>query len=217
MCDSTFLEECAPLATIKPVTDFLDDTDQVRFLAANNTEVPVIGAVVLNFSLGNSSFPVPFIVTNGSMSQPIIGFNVIEHFIVMGSSDTVVTSLQNAISNVSVGSINTLVTLISENFEDSDCVGILKSTKTVVIPAKGVRRIKCRVKGDVRGSDLSFICSAPLNGDWDSDLEVTHSLGEIVRGRTPSVNIEIRNNNNNNNIQLIKRFYMDTEDSVQQR
>ena len=60
--------------------------------------------------------------------------------------------------------------------------------------SKGVKRIKCRVKGDIKGVDLSFICSAPLNGDWDSDLEVTHSLGEIVRGRTPNVNIEIRNN-----------------------
>ena len=194
MCDTAWLDEHAPSAELKPVTDFLEDDEQVRFLAANNTEVPVVGAVVLNFSLGHCTFPVPFIVTSGSLSQPILGFNVMEHVIRMGSPDTVVSSLQKAMSNVSVGSLNVMVSIVSRNFEDSDCVGILKCTKTVTIPAKGVKRIKCRVKGDIKGIDLSFICSAPLNGDWDSDLEVTHSLGEIVRGRTPNVNIEIRNN-----------------------
>ena len=194
MCDTEWLDARAPSAELKPVTDFLEEDEQVKFLAANNTEVPVVGAVVLNFTLGHCTFPVPFIVTSGSLSQPILGFNVMEHVIAMGSPDTIVSSLKKAMSNVSVGSLNVMVSLVSRNFEDSDCVGILKSTKTITIPAKGVRRIKCRVKGDVRGSDLSFICSAPLNGDWDSDLEITHSLGEIVRGRTPNVNIEIRNN-----------------------
>ena len=194
MCDTMWLDEHAPSAELKPVTDFLEENEQVRFLAANNTEVPVIGAVVLNFSLGHCTFPVPFIVTSGSLSQPIIGFNVMEHVIRMGSPDTVVSSLQKAMSNISVGSLSTMVSIVSRNFEDTDCVGVLKSTKTVTIPGKGVKRIKCRVKGDIKGVDLSFICSAPLNGDWDSDLEVTHSLGEIVRGRTPNVNIEIRNN-----------------------
>ena len=95
---------------------------------------------------------------------------------------------------MAVGSINVMVNLISQNFEDNDCMGVLKNMKKVVISAKGVARVKCRVKGDVKGMDLSFVCSAPTRGDWDEDFEVTQSLGEVVRGRTPNVIIEIRNN-----------------------
>ena len=192
MCDEDYLSEHAPEAEIQPVTDFLEKNEKVRFFAANNTEVPIIGAVVMLFTLGKVSFPVPFVVTSGSMSQPIIGFNVMEQIIVSGNPDTLVSSLHHAM-NVSVGTVNVMVKLIAQNFEDSDCVGVLRSTKTVIIPAKSVRRIKCRVKGDVRGVDMTVICSAPMCGEWDEDLEVTQSLGELVRGRTPNMNIEIRN------------------------
>ena len=193
MTDHEWVCENVPDAEIRPVSDFLEQDEQVKFLAANNTEVPIIGAVVLDFTLGDCSFPVPFVVTSGSLSQPIVGFNVMEHIIRSGNPSTLVSTLQQAM-NVSVGQINVMVDLISQNFGESDCTGVLRSTKDVVIPAKSVKRIKCRVKGDVRGSDLSFICSAPLDGEWDEELEVTQSLGEIVRGRTPNVNIEIRNN-----------------------
>jgi transposase InsO family protein len=192
--DSEWVSTFAPNAVVRPVSDFLEPDEQVEFMAANNTEVPMVGAVILEFKLGDSSFPVPFVITSGQLSQPIIGFNVMKHMICSGERDTVISSLRDAMGDVAVGKITVMVNLISRNFEDTDCVGTLKSTRNILIPAKGVARIKCRVKGDVRGMDLSFVCSKPLVGDWDSDLEVTESLGEIVRGRTPHVNIEIRNN-----------------------
>ena len=193
MCDEEWVSENAPGAEIKNITDFLERDEKVNFLAANNTVVPIVGVVVLEFSLGDCKFPVPFVITSGSMSQPLLGFNVMEHMISLGNSDTMVSSLHSAM-DVSIGTINTFVKLISRNFEDSDRVGILKCTKKIIIPAKTTTRVKCRVKGDVRGTDLSFICSAPVSGDWDDELEVTQSLGEVVRGRTPNVKIEIRNN-----------------------
>ena len=184
----------APNAVVRPISDFLEPDEKVEFKAANNTEVPMVGAMILEFALGGSKFPVPFVITSGKLSQPIIGFNVMMHLIRSGERDTLITSLRDAMRNGALGKITVMVNLISRNFEDTDCVGTLKSTKNVLIPAKGVVRMKCRVKGDVRGMDLSFVCSKPVAGDWDSDLEVTESLGEIVRGRTPHVNIEIRNN-----------------------
>ena len=136
-------------------------------------------------------------ITTGTLANPIIGFNVVEHLVSSGNPDLVVSLLQKAMTNVSVGTINVMVDLIHRNFEDDDCVGVLRSAKKVVIPPKGVARIKCRVKGDVKGMDLSFVCSAPTKGDWDEDLEVTQSLGEIVRGRTPNVILEVRNFSSN--------------------
>ena len=192
--DDEWLSTNAPNAVVHPLSDFLEQDEKIEFLAANNTEVPVRGAVVLEVVMGSEKFLVPFIVTTGTLVHPIVGFNVIEHLISSGNPDMVIASLQKAMTNVSVGTISVLVELISKNFEDSDCVGVLKSTKNVVIPPKGVSRVKCRIKGDVKGMDLSFVCSSPTTGDWDDDLEVTQSLGEIIRGRTPNVIIEIRNN-----------------------
>ena len=161
MCDKAWLSSHAPGVEMKPVADFLEQGEEVKFLAANNTEVQITGAVVLDFTLGTCSFPVPFVVTEGSMSQPLLGFNVMEHIVSLGSSDTIVSSLHQAM-NVSVGTVNVMMKLISQNFEDTDCLGVLRCTKNVTIPAKGVVRVKCRVKGDVRGADVSFVCSAPV-------------------------------------------------------
>ena len=128
MCDEEWVSENAPGAEIKNITDFLERDEKVNFLAANNTVVPIVGVVVLEFSLGDCKFPVPFVITSGSMSQPLLGFNVMEHMISLGNSDTMVSSLHSAM-DVSIGTINTFVKLISRNFEDSDRVGILKCTK----------------------------------------------------------------------------------------
>ena len=50
---------------------------------ANNTDVSIEGAMTLDFSLPNSkqNFLVPFIVTKEPLSNPILGFNVVEHLL----------------------------------------------------------------------------------------------------------------------------------------
>ena len=193
--DMEWLSLYAPDAVLRPITDFLEQEEKVEFLAANNTVVPIKGAVVLEFTLGHRKFPVPFVVTSAKLSNPIIGFNVLTHVVCSGDTEMVVSSLREAMDGeVTVGKIGVMVDLISRNFEETDCIGVLRASKNVKIPPKGRVHLKCRVKGDVRGTNLSFITSAPTSGEWDEDLEVTHSLGELVRGRTPNVTVEIFNN-----------------------
>ena len=86
-----------------------------------------------------------------------------------------------------------MVSLVEQNIIDDDFLGDFLAVKNCIVPAKGTVRIKCKVKGDVKGLDLSFVCAAPLTGDWDESLEVTEALGELKRGRTPHVNIELTN------------------------
>ena len=45
----------------------------------------------------------------------------------------------------------------------------------------------------MKGMDLEFLCSEPCVATWDEDLVVTESLGELKRGRTPHVIVEVRN------------------------
>lgn len=191
-----WVQENFPDSEIRPISDFLeseDDRVKVKFTAANNSEVFMIGVVVLNFSIGDHSFPVPFLVTESALTQPIIGYNVIEYFIRTSEPDDVIRLLVNSSRGVDAGKIKGMVNVVNQTVVDDDFLGDLRALKPCVIPPKSVARIRCRVKGDVKGLDLMFLCSEPLVADWDDDLIVSESLGELVRGRTPHVNIEVRN------------------------
>ena len=194
--NSKWVQENFPDSEIRPISDFLESDDEkvkVKFTAANNSEVFMVGVVVLNFSIGDHSFPVPFLVTDSVLTQPIIGYNVIEYFIKTSKPEDVISLLVNSSHGVDAGKIKGMVNVVNQTVVDDDFLGDLRAVKPCVIPPKSSVRIRCRVKGDVKGLDLNFLCSEPLVADWDDDLIVSESLGELVRGRTPHVNIEIRN------------------------
>ena len=189
-----WLRTMFPAVKVRPISDFLEGGEGViKFTAANNTEVAMVGCVVLHFTMGGKTFPVPFLVTEAELSQPIVGFNVIENLIRTEKPEDVVKFLSNSIQDVDTGKLKVMVNLVSQNVEADDFLGDLRAVKPCVIPAKGSARVRCRVKGDVKGLDLLFLCSEPCVSDWDSDLIVSESLGELSRGRTPHVNIEVRN------------------------
>ena len=98
MCDKAWLSTHAPGVEMKPVAEFLEQGEEVKFMAANNAEVQITGAVILDFTMGTCSFPVPFVVTEGSMSQPLLGFNVMDHIVSLGNSDKIVSSLHRAMN-----------------------------------------------------------------------------------------------------------------------
>ena len=84
--DNNWVTSNFPDIEIRPISDFVDKQDEakIKFTAANNTEVEMLGCVELPFSIGDSTFPVPFLITNSELARPIIGYNVIEHFIKTG-------------------------------------------------------------------------------------------------------------------------------------
>ena len=102
-----------PTIDLQPISAFLDDGEgEVRFRAANNTEVVMRGCVVLTFTIGGNSFPVPFLVTDAELSQPIVGYNVIENFIKTGKPEDVVHLLVNSIREVGAGKVEVMVNVI---------------------------------------------------------------------------------------------------------
>ena len=192
--DGDWVSENAPEAEIHPISDFLEEGETLKIKAANNIEVPMRGVVCLDFKIGEYTFPVPFLVTETKLDRPIIGYNVMKTFIDTASPEEVVSLLTNSIKDVDESRVETMVNLMTQNDSDDDYfLGDLRTTKPCVIPANSFTRIKCRVKGDVKGLDMKFLCSEPCVADWDTELVVTESLGELKRGRTPHVNIEIRN------------------------
>ena len=189
-----WVREKFPDVEMRPLEDFLEPGEEnVKFTAANNTEVPMVGCVTLAFAIGGYSFPVPFLVTESKLARPIIGYNVLRTYIKMAAAEDVVKLLTDSFS-VDEGRVKSMVNLITQDDENDDgYMGDVRTVKPCVIPANSFARIKCRVKGDVKGLDVTFLCSEPCVSDWEEELVVTEAIGELKRGRTPHVNIELRN------------------------
>ena len=86
MVDRLWLEENFPDEEIVPVMEFLEG-ERLTIRAANKSLIPFDGVVVLKFSLGDEheGFWVPVMVSSQPISEPIIGYNIIEHLVLKGT------------------------------------------------------------------------------------------------------------------------------------
>ena len=159
---SGWVRKNCPNAELRPISDFLEEGEKVKFSAVNNTEVPMSGCVVLDFSIGKYSFPVPFLVTESELARPLIGYNVIKNYINQAAPEEVIALLTDSMKDVEEGKVRTMVNLICQDDEEDDFLGDFRTTKPCVIPAKSFARIKCRVKGDVKGLDMSLYARNPV-------------------------------------------------------
>ena len=85
LLNKLFLLEHFPDAKIESVAEFLgeDDVNDLKLTVANKKEMSVCGVVVLRFGVEGMAdmFEIPFLVTDEELSQPIIGYNTIEHLV----------------------------------------------------------------------------------------------------------------------------------------
>ena len=95
-----WLKEKIPNVTVMSVTEFLKG-DKMHLVAANNTKVGVDGIVILDFRIGDFSTPVPFVVTEEEVPEPIIGYNVIK-CIVQTDVDGVPEALKKSLSLIHI-------------------------------------------------------------------------------------------------------------------
>ena len=74
MMGEKFKNEHLPDKKLHSVSEFLGE--KLSISAANNSDIPIKGVVVVDFTLNDANFSVPFLVTRGNMENPIIGTNV---------------------------------------------------------------------------------------------------------------------------------------------
>ena len=87
LVDRAWAKRYCPLDEILPVSAFLDEKLQLR--AANSSEIRFDGVLLLDFGLEKDKveFAVPVLVSSTLIAEPILGFNVIEDFLVNGTSE----------------------------------------------------------------------------------------------------------------------------------
>ena len=186
-----WLAEHFPDKTVIDVSEFLGRQLSVR--AANKTVINFDGVVILTFNLGEGEgFLVPVLVSSSDMSEPILGYNVIEHLVVQGSEDQhqlLKKSLRNGDSGVEV---DLLVAAMQEKYNDSDFLAPIKASDDVHVPAGRKVRIRCRVKVPASGCDET-VYFQPRIGDEDEELTFTDSVCRMKYGRTNYVYLDVMN------------------------
>ena len=86
MVDRFWLEENLADEEMVSVLEFLEG-EKLTIRAANKSEIPFDGIVILKFSLGDGfeGFWVPVLVSSQPISEPILGYNVIEYLVLHGT------------------------------------------------------------------------------------------------------------------------------------
>ena len=184
---SSWFRNQFPNVKIWKLSEFLEG-DSLNLVAANNTPVEVDGVAILEFNIaGSVPFSVPFLLSSEELTQPIIGYNVIEHVVISGGMD-ISGILKDSLSVFPKPTVDAVVTNV---LQAGEC--FLADAKTMVrtvIPPHTQCRIKCKTGLMCSEVEETVLFSPDL---LDSELEFQESIGTIKQGRTPYIHIVVCN------------------------
>ena len=91
LVDRGWLDRHFPDKTIYSVAEFLGE-EELKVCAVNSSEIEFDGVALMDFTLknGEGGFVVPVLVASEEISEPILGYNVIEYLILNGNESTAV-------------------------------------------------------------------------------------------------------------------------------
>ena len=183
-----------PQKVICSVSEFLEEKEELKVTAANSSEVPIDGVIVFDFSLGESDdkFAVPVLVSSQEVAEPILGYNVIEHLILKGSSEQQVALEASLKGNSSGFKVEALTTLVQKRAVAPDYFTDVKTSSSISVPAGRRVQIKCRVKTSADDTNQTAYFS-PILTDCDEELTFSETVSQLKRGQTNHVIVDIMN------------------------
>ncbi len=186
---SEWLSEKFPEVTVKDISELLDEPLDIR--TANQGKMPCEGWVELSFKMSTgSSIDVPFLVVNGSLSTPIIGFNVIFELLKEKSVD-LLKELQNAFG-LDDEKFEQTVNIIEAANSESLC-DVRSAKKNVTLAAGEKVRIKCRAPVGYLESDTPVLFQPDVLQEWPEELQINEQLMMVKRGTSSKVVVSIVN------------------------
>ena len=203
-----FLRSSFGETEIKNLAALLGVHTRLEVRAANDTPIPYCGFVELEFSLSGeqdaSPIVVPFLVTENSLANPIIGYNVIEELVKtpMSVSENNCTQEANSsklLLNAMAASFHkkpeTLEALVSFMRDDKDVYfGTVKTPKqNLWIPPKQSVKVSCRSDGFVNELKTQALFEPDETEPWPHGLEVNQLLLTLSKGSSHRVNLSIYN------------------------
>ena len=190
LVDRAWVNENFPDKELLPVSDFISEGLNVR--AANATTINFDGVILWKFTLDedDEGFEVPVLVSSQKITEPILGYNVIEHLVLNGTQEQR-RALQLSL-DCKGGVIDSLAAVITDKARgDPDLLAEIKTSKIIKVPAGHKTQIKCRVRCPVNDVEETVYFQPKLCED--DDFTFLETVSKLKRGRTNYVYVEVLN------------------------
>ena len=196
LINENYLQATFPTVKIHPLADFTGN-DSFSLTTANQSPLCVKGVAILSFGVeeGRKLFEVPFLVTSEEISDPIIGYNIIE-YLVTNFKDKVdlPTSLTKVIGSLSVDSAKSMINLVEKGGEFQELHSEVKLKETYEIFPGCIKKVKCKIKDlKVNNPMNKIIMFSPFEELFDETELVIFESTEILKHHKKYIEILVYN------------------------
>ena len=176
-----------PDTEIQDVKKLLSEGKDLELMTANGSKLPYKGWVKIDFQLSLSdggSIEVPMLVTDCTLEQPIIGYNVIEEVIREKALTTdlegIVSILLGGFHEKSPKDLMTLVNVINSSIEET--TSVVKMFKRDVVVRKGeTKRFPCHCDIDLVERQRPVLFEPDLDAHVPPGIEICPTLEMLKR------------------------------------
>jgi len=201
MIDRNWKSKYLPDTSVQPLSEIMDDEEELKVYAANGDIIPFDGWVALTVNLrGNEnpdlSITVPFLVSSLALERPLLGFNVLEE-IIQEQPEKLIPTLNSLLCNAMLippEKAELLVHFIQTNKPSVQCGPLRTGRQDTVIPAGQVTWVKCQIPPNMDLSDSVFLFEPDQNNVQLAELDVGEGLLEVQNPRKPYVAVPVGNN-----------------------
>jgi len=173
-----------PGKDIRPISDLVDEKLHVK--SASGNDIQFLGYVELEICPpnGESCVGVPFLVTEAEFEPPILGYNVITHWL----NDSSISSVFPTVEDKKVSSVLSVL----EN-EQQNCLGVVKvGRQNIVIPKGKTRKVRCFARVGAL-SEQNAVFSSGEYDHWDGAVQIPQALVKVQRGANGAIILPISN------------------------
>ena len=203
---------------IRPISELLDDSDNLKLTAANGSAIPYDGWVEVEFSLmfdeTSQKIQVPLLVTSDSLDYPIIGYNVSDEFVTQHSDCN--NPMIQSFKNTQPENVHALINFI-QTPKQTDLCDVKTSKRDVTIPKKQSMKISCRVNTGPLEQKVPVLFEPSELELWPAGLQVPEMLLSLKQGNNSIVHckvfsptdhdIVLRNRTKIGRLQLVRSVY----------
>ena len=158
----------------------------------NGMSIPYEGYVNIVFTIGDCDpLTVPFLVTQESILQPIIGYNVISH-VMQSPENTFSTTTFPGLNEAQINKLSALLSTVPERY-----ISEVRTTKQgVTLRANSVTAVPCKIDGLVMDRATPVLFDPMINHAYEGVLQINESFVTLKRGVRNRVCISIVNLSN---------------------
>ena len=196
ICSEAFLRENFRETEVRDISDLI--SPNLNLTAANGTAIPYQGWVELEFQVAPEAetLAVPFLIAKESLDLPLIGYNVIEHYINLDPKYATADSLNSTFPNADHNKLSTLINFVQTNSIDTDLCSVKTNKHDSVIPRESSAIISCRVNHGHLQKRTPVLFEPDELAPWPSGLIIPEALLALKPGNSNHIKVEVRNTSN---------------------